>query len=122
LLVLIHHCLCLMLFHHLLLLLLFAIPYSWCCFTISCYHCSLPFFVVVTFVCCGVSYFPSHTFVLWKYSSWNNQHLTTSNFFRKKCFFSFSFKKHFITMHFVKNFFLLFYYYYYYFHMFCFVR
>ncbi len=53
LLVLIHHCLFLMLFHHPLLLLLFAIACSWCRFTISCYHCSLPFFVIVTFVCCG---------------------------------------------------------------------
>lgn len=69
LLVLIHHCLFLMLFHHLLLLLSFGIVCSWCCFTISCYHRSLPFFVIVTFVCCGVSYFPSHTIVLWKYSS-----------------------------------------------------
>jgi hypothetical protein len=75
--VLIDHCLFLMLFYHLLLLLLFAIACLWCCFTISCYHHFLLFFVIVTFVCCGVSYSPSHTLVLCKYSSWNIQHLTT---------------------------------------------
>ncbi len=105
LLVLIDHCLFLMLFHHLLLLLLlFALICSWCCFVISGYHRSLPFFVIVIFVCCGARYSPSHTIVLCKYSSWNIQHLTTlikkkSNVFY---FLFFSFKKHFITMHFVK--------------------